>query len=74
MPADVGGSMYTPLSLVTLFPDRVPYQHPENKKVATWKQDLTRRLQELDEYSHVRSSAAAFSMQVDLQFSELLSA
>lgn len=59
MPADFGGSVDTPLRLVTLFPDRKPYQKPQNLKMATWKQDLNRRLQELEEYSAVRSSPAA---------------
>ena len=61
MPAEVGGSLDTPLRLVTLFRDREPYQKPQNLKLATWKQDLNRRLQELDEYSAVRSSSAALS-------------
>ena len=43
----------TPLRLVTLFRDKEPHQEPVNPKLATWKQDLSRRLQELEEAAAV---------------------
>jgi len=46
----------TPLRLVTLFRDREVYKEPENPKLATWKQDLDRRLLELEEAAAVRLS------------------
>jgi len=44
----------TPLRLVTLFRDREVYKEPENPKLATWKQDLDRRLLELEGAAAVR--------------------
>ena len=44
----------TPLRLVTLFRDRQVYHEPENPKLGTWKQDLTRREQELEDMNAVR--------------------
>ena len=46
--------MNTPLRLVTLFRDREVYKEPENPKLATWKQDLDRRLLELEGAAAVR--------------------
>ena len=46
----------TPLRLVTLFGDREPNRELTNPRLATWEQDLNRRLQELEE-------AAAVSVQ-----------
>ena len=43
----------TPLRLVTLFRDKDPHQEPVNPKLATWEQDLSRRLQELEEAAAV---------------------
>lgn len=52
--ADTGGDVDTPLRLVTLFRDKEVYKEPENPKLATWKQDLDRRLLELEEAAAVR--------------------
>ena len=41
---------------MTLFRDREVYKEPENPKLATWKQDLDRRLLELEEAAAVRIS------------------
>ncbi|CAL5220429.1 g2443 [Coccomyxa viridis] len=51
---DTGGDVDTPLRLVTLFRDKEVYKEPENPKLATWKQDLDRRLLELEEAAAVR--------------------
>ena len=40
---------------MTLFRDREPYKEPENPKMTTWKEDLDRRLLELEEAAAVRS-------------------
>ena len=55
--ADTGGDVGTPLRLVTLFRDKETYKEPENPKLATWKQDLDRRLLELEEAAAVRISS-----------------
>ena len=43
----------TPLRLVTLFRHNQPHQEPVNPKLATWEEDLNRRLQELEEAAAV---------------------
>ena len=50
---DLSSGVDTPLRLVTLFGDKEPHQEPVNSKLATWKQDLSRRLQELEEAAAV---------------------
>ena len=52
----------TPLRLVTLFRDKEPHQEPVNPRLATWKQDMTRRLQELEEAAAVRTRAFAAAL------------
>ena len=52
----------TPLRLVTLFRDKEPHQEPVNSKLATWKQDLSRRLQELEEAAAVSTRAFAAAL------------
>ena len=67
--ADLSSGVDTPLRLVTLFRDKEPHQEPFNPELATWKQDLTRRLQELEEAAAVstRAFAAALAYSVAAQ-------
>ena len=66
---DLSSAVDTPLRLVTLFRDQEPHQEPVNPKLATWKQDLSRRLQELEEAAAVslRAFAAALAYSVAAQ-------
>ena len=59
MAVGLSSGVDTPLRLVTLFRDKEPPQEPVNAKLATWKQDLSRRLQELEEAAAVSTRAFA---------------
>ena len=58
----------TPLRLVTLFRDKEPHQEPVNPRLTTWEQDLSQRLQELEEAAAV--STHAFSLAITLHIAK----
>ena len=66
MAVGLSSGVDTLLRLVTLFRDKEPHQEPVNAKLATWKQDLSRRLQELEEAAAVSTRAFASALAYSL--------